>query len=402
MKRKYLIEGTLFLTYVSFALSWVCATVSIHNIMDQMGIHTLTLASTLSSAVTIAKIVGTAIAALIVSRLGLRHAISVATLLICCGILTPLAPSFPVLLISRFLVGLGGALLLVYFNPIAVEWFTAAEMPFVNGLNNTAFNIGATLALFFMPWASSVLGGWRTVLLAVSALSIVLTLVWLIFGKTRLEKGETVVRAQGERYRLRDGLRDAVTWNITLTYAGLLSFYIVLFTFYPSAGIQQTETVLLSGIAGGICGMVAAGRVKSRRLLLLRVFGVIQLVAAFALSFAAPSAFALGSAIVLGFSLTFPVATLLTLGQDQPGMTTARVSVRFSIFWSTGYLVATIWATVFAKIVDLNHGNYHTALLFNCLIEGSFLIGALLLKDRRSFDSTGEALVGDAPGTQPG
>lgn len=400
MKRKYLIEGTLFLTYISFALSWVCATVSIHNIMDQMGVHTLTLASTLSSAVTIAKIVGTAISAILVSRLGLRHAVSIATLLICCGILTPLASSFSVLLISRFLVGLGGALLLVYFNPIAVD--TAAEMPFVNGLNNTAFNIGATLALFFMPWASSVLGGWRPVLLGVSSVSIFLTMVWLIFGKTQLGKSESAVQPHGERYRMRDGLRDPVTWNVTLTYAGLLSFYIVLFTFYPSAGIRQTETVLLSGIAGGICGMVAAGRVKSRRLMLLRVFGVVQLIAAFALSFATQSTFVLCSAIALGFSLTFPVATLLTLGQDQPGMTTAHVSVRFSIFWSTSYMAATIWATVFAKLVDLNYGNYHTAFLLNCLIEGSFLIGALLLKDRRSFDSPREAFVGNSPGTQRG
>lgn len=381
MKKRHLIEAILFLSYLLFSTAWMAGTLSMHHIMAQVGLHSLAQASTLTTALTVAKIAGSALAAYVMSRLGLRHAITLSAILIGLGIVTPFATTFPLLLLSRFLLGLGGAFMLVYLNPAVVGWFAERELTFVNGLNNMAFNLGIVLAMSIMPWATSVTGDWRAGLVMISTASIVLAVLWLMFGQPAPRVAHAS-RAPENTYRFRDGLRDRFTWTYTLTFSGLLSFYVVLFTFYPNAGIGQAHTVLVAGIAGGLCGTLLSGRIR-RRMLMLRVSGALQLASAIVLSFASSPAVVFCSAIVLGFALFFPIATLFTVGQKQPGMTSARVSVRYSIFWAVAYLAATVATTVFAKIVDAHHGDYHVAFMFICVVESSFLIGALLLKDRQ-------------------
>ena len=380
MQKKYLIEIILFLSYLLFSAAWMAGTVSMHHIMAQVGMNSLAQASTLTTALTVAKIAGSALAAYLMVRLGLRHAITLAAVLICLGIFTPFAASFSLLLLSRFLLGLGGALMQVYLNPVVVGWFADRELTVVNGLNNMTFNLGIVVGMSVVPWALSMTGDWRGGLIAISAGSIVLAILWALFGQVAPRSGP-IAAAPQDGYRLRDGLRDRFTWIYTFTFSGLLSFYVVLFTFYPNAGISQAHTVLVAGIGGGLCGTVLCGRIR-RRMAVLRICGALQLVSALALSFLREPAVASCSAIVLGFALFFPIATLFTVGQKQPGMTPARVSVRYSIFWAMCYLVTTVVATVFARIVDASHGQYGAAFAFICCVEGSFLVGSLMLRDR--------------------
>lgn len=267
----------------------------------------------------------------------------------------------------------------VYLNPVVVGWFADRELTLVNGLNNMTFNLGIVLGMSIVPWAASI-GDWRTGLILISAASIVLTILWALFGRIA-PRVAPVSAAPQDDYRLRDGLRDRFTWIYTFTFSGLLSFYVVLFTFYPNAGIGQAHAVLVAGIVGGLCGTLLCRRIQ-RRMAVLRVCGALQLISAAFLSFAKDPAVVSVSAIVLGFTLFFPIATLFTVGQKQPGMTSARVSVRYSIFWAVCYLVTTVVATVFAKIVDIDHGHYGIAFAFICCVESSFLIGSLMLEDR--------------------
>jgi|GEM_PF-2437822 len=39
--------------------------------------------------------------------------------------------------------------------------------------------------------------------------------------------------------------------------------------------------------------------------------------------------------------------------------------------------------TIFAKIVDMNGGDYSKAFVFICLVERSFLVGSLFLREKR-------------------
>lgn len=382
MKKKYLIEFILFMSYMLFAMSWVGSAIFMKDIMQMTGMHSLTQASFLSTALTFAKIIGTFIAAWTIVKFGIRKAFTVAMVLICLSIVTPYAPNFSILLISRFLMGLGGALIIVYFNPIVYKYFEPSERAVINGLNAIAFNVGTAIMLFGSGLFIDILGNWKYVLSVISCGSVIMLVIWLIFGKINLDSPEVNREHVIEKYSVFDGIKDKFTWVFALTYAGLLAFYIVLFTFYPKAGIVQTKQVILFGIIGAIAGMVYSNKFD-RRIPILRISGFIQIVAAFGLSFAGGNqSLATISAAILGFFMFLPMPALVTLAQERVGMTAQKISVTFSLFWSISYLVATIVPTIFAKIVDLNAGNYHQAFIFICIIEGSFFVGSLFLREK--------------------
>lgn len=383
MKKKYLIEFIMFTSYMLFAMSWVGSATFMKDIMQMTGMHSLTQASFLSTALTFAKIIGTFIAAWTIVKFGIRKAFTVAMILMCLSIVTPYAPNFSLLLISRFLMGLGGALIIVYFNPIVYKYFEPSERAVVNGLNAIAFNVGTAIMMFGSGFFVEAFGNWKYVLTTVSLGSMIMLVVWLIFGKINLDSPQANNSQLVDKYSVLDGLKDKFTWIFALTYAGLLAFYIVLFTFYPKAGIVQAKQVILFGIVGAVIGMIYSNKF-SRRIPILRVSGFIQIIAAFGLSFAGEHQnLATISAAILGFFMFLPMPALVTLAQERVGMTAQKISVTFSLFWSISYLVATIVPTIFAKIVDLNAGNYHQAFIFICLVEGSFFIGSLFLREKR-------------------
>lgn len=380
MQKKYFIEFILFTSYMLFAMAWVGSAGFMKEIMLMTGMNTLAEASILSTALTFAKIIGTFIAAWTIVKFGIRNAFTVASILMCLSIVTPYATSFNILLISRFLMGLGGALVIVYFNPIVYKYFAPNERAVINGLNAIAFNVGTAIMMFGTSSFVAIFGSWQATLTVISILSVVMLILWLIFGKIDLSTpNNTAVKETS--YTLLDGLRDKFNWMYALTYSGLLAFYIVLFTFYPKIGITQTKQVILFGIIGAIAGMIYSNK-TTRRVSILRISGLIQVISAFGLSFAGTNqTLAFVCAAMLGFFMFLPMPALVTYAQERPGMTAQKISVTFSLFWSISYLVATIIPTIFAKLVDMSDGNYSTAFTFICLVEGSFFIGSLFLRE---------------------
>ena len=277
-------------------------------------------------------------------------------------------------------MGLGGALVIVYFNPIIYQYFRPEERAIVNGLNAIAFNVGTAIIMFGVTSFNTISGSWQNTLLCISIASIIMLIIWLIFGRIESQKENQSQTIAINNYTFTDGLKDKFNWIYALTYSGLLSFYIVLFTFYPKAGIVQTKQVILFGIVGIIAGIFYSNKIK-RRLPIVRTSGLIQLICVFCLSFVNNPTLSLLSAASLGFFMFLPMPALVTYAQERPLMNAQKVAVTFSIFWSISYLIATIASTIFAKIVDISNGSYNLAFLFICIIEASFLIGSLILEE---------------------
>jgi len=381
VKKKYLVELILFFSYALFAMSWTGGTAFMDPIMKSMGIENLASASFISTTVTFAKIIGTAIAAWTIFKFGIRNAFSIASLMIVASILTPFSPNYPILLISRFLMGLGGALMIVYFNPIVVQLFEPKERPIVNGLNSVAFNVGTAIVMFFIKDFITIFGGWKQTLVAFSVASIIFFVLWLLFGKYE-EKGSTSNRTKvDDNYSFMDGLKDPFNWKFALTFSGYLAFYIVLFTFYPKAGISQAKIVILMGIVGAILGILYSQKF-TKRVPILKISGLVQLLSIIGLNFSGNNAtLATISAAVLGIFFFLPMTALITLAQEMPNMTPRKVSVTFSLFWSISYIVATIVPTLFGAIVDLNQGDYKMAFVFITIVESTFFLGSFFLPE---------------------
>ena len=377
---KYLIESLVFFSYVLFAMAWVGGTASMDQIMDSMHIDSLASASFISGAVTIAKIVGTFGAAWITMKFGVKYAFLIASVLIVSGLMTPYAPNYELLLVSRFLMGLGGAFMIVYFNPIVMQWFTPEERPVINGINAVAFNVGTAIILWFMPDINALTGSWQNSLMLFSLSSLVLAVIWLLVKFETNGTAGTKTNHDKAEYSYIDGLKDKFNWAYGFTYSGLLSFYICLFTFYPKAGISQSKWVIGFGILGTIAGILYSKR-KPLRLPVIRFSGAIITLTIFGLSFSSDMWIQTLSAITLGFFIFFPVTALVTIPHELPKMTGQKITVVFSLFYFISYLFSTLVLWLFGKLVDINSGDYSASFILITLISTTFFIGSYLLPE---------------------
>ncbi len=377
---KYLVEGLVFTSYVLFAMAWVGGTASMDQIMASMHIESFASASLLSGAVTLAKIVGTFAAAYLTLKFGVKYAFLVAALLIVTGIVTPYAPNYDVLLVSRFLMGLGGAFMIVYFNPIVMHWFAPEERPVINGLNAVAFNVGTAIVLWGMPAINAITGGWQQSLLVFSLASLVLALLWLMVKFDREQPGAGVPAQESSHYSYLDGLKDSFNWAYALTYSGLLSFYICLFTFYPQAGISQSKWVIGFGILGTVAGILYS-RKQPLRLPIIRISGLVIFITVLGLSFGTEPWLQTLCAIVLGFCIFLPVTALVSIPHELPKMTGQKITVIFSLFWSISYLISTIVLWLFGKLVDMNQGSYFASFVLITLLSATVFVGSYFLPE---------------------
>lgn len=378
---KYLVEAIVFLSYVLFAMAWVGGTASMSHIMSAMDVDSLATASFISGAVTFAKIVGTFIAAWIAIKLGVKYAFLLSCLLVGVGVLTPIAESFDILLVSRFLMGLGGALMIVYFNPIVMKWFSPEQRPTVNGLNAVAFNVGTAIILWSMSDINAWFGGWQNSLIAFSLASLLLSLAWLLVSwQEEAPANKEQGASEQNSYSYGQGIKDKFTWAYSLCYSGLLAFYICLFTFYPKAGIVASKWVIGFGILGTIAGIIYSQKIK-QRVPVIKWSGLIQAITVVGLTFSGDPLIQTVSAMVLGFFVFLPIVALVTIPHELPGMTPQKVTVVFSLFWSISYLVATLVLWMFGWLVDTNQGDYFMAFILISVVSCSFFIGSFFLPE---------------------
>jgi len=370
----------MFSSYVLFAMAWVGGTASMNQIMANMHISSLASASFISGAVTLAKIVGTFIAAWLGVKLGTKNAFLLAGLLVAVGIITPIAPNYEWLLLSRFLMGLGGAFMIVYFNPVVMSCFTPAERPTINGLNAVAFNVGTGIVLWKMTAINSLTGSWQNTLILFSMMTIALCGLWYF---VKLPQAQTSANNKSQNTSSElylKGLTNKFHWKYALTYSGILAFYICLFTFYPKAGISQSALVIASGIVGTLAGIIYSKKYPLR-LPVIRWSGLIIIVGVIGLSFANSDWLQTLSAITLGFFIFFPITALVSIPHELKGMTEQKITVVFSLFYSISYLIATVVLWGFGKLVDINDGDYSSAFILIALLSSTFFIGSFFLPE---------------------
>lgn len=380
MRRKYLIELILFLSYVLFAMSWIGATEFMSEIMLHAGMRSLAQASILSSALILAKVFGSFFAVYLMRKLGVYRAVALSIFMICFSFITPIATNFFSLFVSRFIMGLGGALVLVYFNPVVFTLFTRRELPLVNGLNLCAFNIGMVIIAYLQADLVKLLGSWGMVLIVLSSVSLLLGLMWVIVSNLP-ELG--VVKHNDlhkQKFSIFDGFKRLYIWHYAFTFAGLISVYFILFTFYNNAGIMSVKEIGICSLIGTLIGMVCS-RGLIPALVLIRVSAGLQLMSLILLNFNHSTVIVEYFPIILSLVISLPLPSMVKFIHNRVNMTSHELGVIFSLVYSISYLIAAFAVSVFAKLVDFNHGNFFYAFIFICFINSFYLIGSLFLRD---------------------
>lgn len=358
--KKYLIEIVLFFTYALFAMSWKAGDM----LIAKMG-FTASQMAIMTNAINVAKIIGSLSAAGIIARLGNRKVFSYSTLLIFLGILLPFVNGFPLIFLVRFTLGLGGALVLVTINPIVAKIFSKEELTIVNGLNAVAFNVGLAITLTL---ASSISSNPSLSIKVISFTLLILTFLWNYISSS-IDEGTVSQNSSTHSFTLVDGLKDSFNWIFSLSYCGLLGFYLVSFTFMKPENVKY---VIYFGVIGAIVGTIQAKKIENK-LNFVRVSAFLQLLSAIGFMVLYNSSVVKFIGMSLGFFIFLPMAAFVTLAFNRPNITPREISVTFSIFWALSYFMSIIIIQAFAFFKD-NLGD-SSAFIFIVLVEATFFLG---------------------------
>ena len=304
-KRALSIELLLFFAYCFFSASWMVGSIVTTDMAQEFGVYTIP--SSVNNAISAAKILGNFVAAWILLKLGPKRTVSLSCLLICAVVVGAFSTSFPAFILTRFLLGFGGAILMICMTPYVVYCFEPKQQPIFIGLNNAGPNTGNLIALLSVTAVRGWLGSWRSVILFYGIFSVVFLVLWLFVGRgypiAEKAKEETL---SSTVYRYRDGLREPFLYKFLFTMTGRLVMYTVmlyLFPLHPDFTVDAqfiSLMIALTGIPGTILGIVLAKKLK-RQITLFRFSGVAQSILFFAMILTNSAVLATVCAILLGF-----------------------------------------------------------------------------------------------------
>lgn len=382
---RFVIEALLFLTYAVFGISWIAVTPLIGDLQAEFDISGAQLGM-LNTMVSVAKVVAPLVTGLLAVRIGIKKTILLGSLCICFAAIAPFATDFRLFLASRFIFGIGGAVVVTLLGPMVMQWFPAAERPIVNAFNNVAVNTGITITLFAtVPLAAAL--GWRKTLLAYGVLSVVLMLAWAVLGRDRASES-TMDGSAPVRYA--EIWRMSETWTIALAFAGPLALYLAFNTWLPkhyveAFGMSKLAASQATGLFNliGIPTAIAAG-VLTKQLGLRRPFiiasGLLMGVAGFGMILVNHPAVILASAVLLGICLFTYVSPLFTIPMELKGMSSQHVSLMMGTVFSVAYLFSSLSPIVVGYLRDLT-GSFVPGLALWAAFSWVLAIGGLLLPE---------------------
>ncbi|WP_066960478.1 MFS transporter [Microbulbifer sp. Q7] len=381
--KKYLLEILMFSAYALFAASWVSGAILTPAIQASFGEEGFANATWGSNVITIAKIIGNLAAAALLMRLGAKRAFAIAIILIAAGGFGALADTYGGWLLSRLALGLGGALAIVYFAPVVLHYFAAEERPMINGINAAAFNTGNLLALLSTTALLSWLGSWQSIVVLYGVMVLALGVLWWLTAENFSLSGGA--DKPQENYGFKQGVKEGFNWWLPLAYCGVLFCYIAVFALFPLidgfavASHHLSAVMIAAGMVGTVAGIIVTKRFPLR-LPVLRFGGLALVIFAALMVTSRDPIIAYAAAALAGFCMFLPMTALVTLPQELPGMTPARITVTFAMFWSVSYGVETVLMYGAGLLADIT-GEPATAAYFAVACSASLFVFSFLLPE---------------------
>lgn len=409
---RFVIETLLFLTYAVFGLSWIAITPLVGELQAEFDITSAQLGM-LNTLVSAAKVVAPLLTGLLAVRIGLKKTILLGSLCICFAAIAPFANDFNLFLASRFVFGIGGAIVVTLLGPMVMQWFPKGEMPIVNAFNNVAVNTGISITLFTtVPLAAAL--GWRNALLVYALLSVALMIAWAVLGRDQQASPTASGEAAPATVRYADVWRMKETWIIALSFAGPLALYLAFNTWLPkyymeAFGMTKATASQFTGLFNlvGIPSAIIAG-ILTKQLGLRRPFiiasGVVMGFAGFGM-FLSPNPLVITvAAVFLGMAMFTYVSPLFTTPMELKGMTPQHVSLMMGTVFSFAYLLSSLSPVLVGLMRDAM-GNFVPAFAIWAVFSWVLALGGLLLPEtgprgQRQEDSL-TGVVPAAPASDP-
>ena len=367
--KKWVIEFILYTVYMVFGAAWATTGAVMPQIMSDFNVD-VSHAALMSNVILWAKIVGAVCTAVFVPRLGTRKSYFLGCIMIGSSLLIPFINNFTLLLIIRFLGGLGGAICLVSLVPTVARFFDNKMASTLNSINCTSNIIGTIIALTLAGYLSLLFNGWRNLLAIYGIITLILGVVWIIcFTDEEQQQNSHISISYEQRISvLKDVLFNRIVWGMIIQYAGAMIMMIFMFTFLPLyyakyANLPPDSCAHLSGtvnqvgiLLGALMGPYFKNRGYNYKSWLF-ISSIFMAITTFAMLFATNDivilvcSFLTGSIFATWFAFIFSIPK-----EEQKNANTQTVTYSMSTFWVCTFILATINSQLIGWSVDLTGG----------------------------------------------
>jgi len=355
-RHRFVIEAILFFAYAVFGTSWLAVAPLAADLLKAFSVSATEFAD-LNTAVAIPKTFIPVVAGWAAVHFGLKRSLLFALVLTCAVAIGPLFPSFRVVLASRFVFGMGGAILVTLTGPMVMQWFPKSELPVVNAFNGVAVNSGIAFTMYVTaPLAATALG-WRGTLLTYAAVHVAIMFVWAIFGRENRAVVDGAASGAGPTataatVRYADVWKMKELWLATLAFTAAVTLYLSFsfwlpkfyqeqFHFARAAASQYSGIINLAGMPSAIVSGLLTQRLGVRRPFIM-VGGLIVGIVAFGMYLSPSPVVIMASAVLLGIALFIPTAATTTLLMELKGVTPRHVSLMMGTMFTCCYLVSAL------------------------------------------------------------
>ena len=188
-----------------------------------------------------------------------------------------LAPNYWILLVARVAYLSFGLARFAARPTLIQQWFPQEKIPLVNGVLSVAMGLAGGVVVFFMGDLMQALDGWRNAFHLFGAVTLVLTVAWMVLGRENPESG---FREQPqEPGALRAVLTNKTLWLLGIGVTGDMLCWGAMETLWPTYAVEEGFITLekasfCEGLsyfgytAGSVIGGLAAMRLGRRKPLL--------------------------------------------------------------------------------------------------------------------------------------
>jgi MFS family permease len=137
----------------------------------------------LYSVYSIAAVIVLLLGGVIIDRYGtVKSTIFFAAICTVAGILNAVSSDLTVMLVARFLLGIGSEPLIVAITTALAKWFKGKELSFAFGINLTIARLGSVSADWSPTWAGFAYKGWQGPLVVAAAIGLLVLISALVYG----------------------------------------------------------------------------------------------------------------------------------------------------------------------------------------------------------------------------
>lgn len=271
---------------------------------------------------------------LLISKIGSKRAMALSGVLMTAGLLAPLTDSFLLLVIMRFVFGIGAAISIPTTSAIIMEWFKPSERPFLNGINEMGRAIGVSVGVSIaVPLANVV--EWQMVFFFYAMIPMVATVLWLAAARPSGHLEET-----GTEPGFWDNLPLILNRNTLLIAVGTIGPFALFIgysswlpTYYNEIQGMTTEKAgsivavmpLATAVATPLSGMFLSKLGRRKPVLLFT--GLTFPLFALGSFLTSGTILPIVCVIALGILFALFIVTILTIPMELPGVTANKVGI---------------------------------------------------------------------------